>query len=654
MLFSSSMLLVGWWGMAAGNNGLRRPRPPFRGWGGVGVPHLVAASGWPADSCFEGISPNREINFVTGLPDANSSAWFAHRNVSSVRWAYGPDSPFAVKNNDSATTAYFKTACAPESPAGPMPDFCPPHADQPPWCLPGTQPAHHWAGCSYDEWLGSDRAKQLAARGIRQARAAWPANFIGVWGHTPDEHIVSLMADGAIDLYLLEGYTYCPGCPGCCTGDNVKAYFPQLDVARQHGFINRTVVALGWMLGRSKLNPGGWTPASLRASMVLLKYKYPEMPGMFIYGWPPGNGTISSHRPDYRDTATIALMKAAAGLLKELYPDASGSYGSRDRPTPPSEFHNGQALNQDNVETAGRSPRNQGASTPPGAVPGGLTTNDTTHRWDLATSWNDIVTPDRLRADGGRNDMICQGGVMDNMSCPTSCPCPSLSATPVFPGGRGATQFKTWTRGAGLHTQRPVTITRERAYTLWWKATMLPRAELVRQDIIFGGTCDYLGTLNDCAIYVAFWNASKPGCHRTAPPYIPHCGPLLTFVFSRNNSQWLQFCTNPMNFSVTPHEPHFLGFSSSGIDQSSFRFVYDGVDRTSELYLCSQGSGSHAEKDPSGLQMNLRVGVQGGARCSTNGAACDSFEGYVGGVRWFNRSLSSAELVSIYREEVAK
>ena len=29
-----------------------RPSPPYRGWGGVGVPHL-AASGWPASARFE-------------------------------------------------------------------------------------------------------------------------------------------------------------------------------------------------------------------------------------------------------------------------------------------------------------------------------------------------------------------------------------------------------------------------------------------------------------------------------------------------------------------------------------------------------------------------------------------------------------------------
>ena len=45
------------------------------------------------------------------------------------------------------------------------------------------------------------------------------------------------------------------------------------------------------------------------------------VPGMMIYGWPPGNGRDARHVPSYNDTATIDVMKAAARLLKELYPD---------------------------------------------------------------------------------------------------------------------------------------------------------------------------------------------------------------------------------------------------------------------------------------------------------------------------------------------
>ena len=84
-------------------------------------------------------------------------------------------------------------------------------------------------------------------------------------------------------------------------------------------------------------------------------------------------------------------------------------------------------------------------------------------------------------------------------------------------------------------------MTHERAYTTWWRATMLPPAERVEQDIIFGGSCDFLGSADDCAFYVAFWNSTK----RTRPPEVPHSGPLLTWVFSNHDSEWIQWCTNP-------------------------------------------------------------------------------------------------------------
>eukprot|EP01048_Picozoa_sp_COSAG05_P014109 COSAG05_NODE_1568_length_4532_cov_6.020753_2_plen_279_part_00 len=165
-------------------------------------------------------------------------------------------------------------------------------------------------------------------------------------------------------------------------------------------------------------------------------------------------------------------------------------------------------------------------------------------------------------------------------------------------------------------------------------------------------SCDSLGTLNDCAFYVSYWNASK----RTRPPVVPHDGPLLTWVFANHASDWIQWCTNPQNFTITPNDTHFIGFSSVGINQSSFRFVYDGVDRTDELYMCSEGPPIKGQtrastKDPTGASMNLRVGVQGGANCSTHGALCDGYEGYVGGIRYYNRSLSLADLLEIYHED---
>ena len=133
------------------------------------------------------------------------------------------------------------------------------------------------------------------------------------------------MRSGAASLYMLEvleaptpcrphaspsdapvvsdrqGYTYCPSDPGSCAGSSVSAYFPQLDLARQYGFINHTVIALGWMLGKSALNPGGWTAGSLRAAMTTLKQRYPESElrsSWFALRPPDRPGCLASARDD--------------------------------------------------------------------------------------------------------------------------------------------------------------------------------------------------------------------------------------------------------------------------------------------------------------------------------------------------------------------
>ncbi len=48
------------------------------------------------------------------------------------------------------------------------------------------------------------------------------------------------------------------------------------------------------------------------------------------------------------------------------------------------------------------------------------------------------------------------------------------------------------------------------------------------------------------------------------------CGPLLSFVFAVQNANFIQYCTDPRTFKVGVGETHFVGFSSSGIDNSSF------------------------------------------------------------------------------------
>ena len=131
----------------------------------------------------------------------------------------------------------------------------------------------------------------------------------------------------------------CPGCGDwpasgdCCANSGVPTnnktmtqqdYYHKLDTARQHGFLNRTVFCLGWVIGKSASNPGGWTSGSLRAALVDLKGKYPEMPGVIMYGPSDGNATCSAKGTcAQNDPATQALTLEANQMMREFWPDTS-------------------------------------------------------------------------------------------------------------------------------------------------------------------------------------------------------------------------------------------------------------------------------------------------------------------------------------------
>ena len=176
--------------------------------------------------------------------------------------------------------------------------------------------------CCGGPWLNNGM-EQVAKAAYRKARAAFPSMQLHAW--TSDPWLIGdLMADGTVDLALIEAYTYCPGCgdwpnsTDCC-GSTIEYYFRLLDYAKANGFINRTVVCYGYILGRSPLNPNGWTEASLRATMLRVKARYPELRGVAMYGMSPGRGM---GRPlDMSDVATMQMIRVANMLMLELYPD---------------------------------------------------------------------------------------------------------------------------------------------------------------------------------------------------------------------------------------------------------------------------------------------------------------------------------------------
>jgi hypothetical protein len=108
-----------------------------------------------------------------------------------------------------------------------------------------------------------------------------PDAVIAAWGSDHgDALFAQLMVEGTFSLAMVEAYTYCPECgdwpktAACCSNvgtERIDPYFPRLDWARRHGYLNRTLFCFGWMLARSDVNPRGWTKAALWAAMVRLE-----------------------------------------------------------------------------------------------------------------------------------------------------------------------------------------------------------------------------------------------------------------------------------------------------------------------------------------------------------------------------------------------
>ena len=94
---------------------------------------------------------------------------------------------------------------------------------------------------------------------------------------------------------------------------------------------------------------------------------------------------------------------------------------------------------------------------------------------------------------------------------------PGQTAAAFFPPGDTLPGAGYWKGGNGLRTAEPVNLTRDRAYTVWWRATFLPPAppgHSIDQAQIFGATNNGTGQ----SWYLTFWNASRG----TLPPEV--CG----------------------------------------------------------------------------------------------------------------------------------
>jgi hypothetical protein len=302
----------------------------------VGVaPNLsLPLRGWAFPYRFNGsfdLYPLGTVNFNPTLDRKWQKAdEQAARGIAVLNWAYCWDDPW-IKKADPTCTG---TNCSVANRSAVIELFASQGSVN--RSSPGMTAAVLGRGldeCNIDNAKLADE-KELAAEGFRFAKKRQPNTIIAAWGaNAGDMTFASLMADGTFDFAMIEAYTYCAGCGDwpasgdCCAvgpiENAVEQYGDRLEFAKAQGFLKRTLFCFGFILGKSAINPYGWTSESLGVAMRKLQAGFPELAGVIMYGMPPrvGYPNATSASTPATDRATTELIKEANRLMLELWPD---------------------------------------------------------------------------------------------------------------------------------------------------------------------------------------------------------------------------------------------------------------------------------------------------------------------------------------------
>ena len=213
------------------------------------------------------LNPAECFNTTTPLAD-----WLNRRGVACMTWEKCWNEKFKKGTNDSTVVAYFANVIASPAQNGATAigmDECGDLVG-PKWGhLPGEIPGQ--------------KKMALAAQGLRQGKKQYPDLFVAAWnpgsGAEADGIFSGLMKDYTFDLAMFETYTHYP--PYMKRGKpHISDWFPRFEYVKKEGWLNRSIPCLGMMIGKSTMNPTGWTQAELRATVKELKDRFPEMPGI--------------------------------------------------------------------------------------------------------------------------------------------------------------------------------------------------------------------------------------------------------------------------------------------------------------------------------------------------------------------------------------
>eukprot|EP01052_Picozoa_sp_SAG31_P049778 SAG31_NODE_11062_length_1070_cov_0.919670_1_plen_240_part_10 len=213
-----------------------RPQQPYRAWA-----FTDSWAGKPYPTLPSELYPGTNLDLTPDAHNISSCIDENRRGIATLHWAYGPDWGYVPKLpsgliNETAAAAAFQNFANPRL-SSDAPEFS------------------TWAfgGAAIDEWNNPGNNSASAAAGFTLAKKQWPWTFTAVWVTGQDDMFTSLMLEGTFDLAVIEGYQFLPsGGSGCGEG----CFLDRLKHAKQHGYIDRTIVALGRVCPNSSTFPG--------------------------------------------------------------------------------------------------------------------------------------------------------------------------------------------------------------------------------------------------------------------------------------------------------------------------------------------------------------------------------------------------------------
>ncbi len=144
-------------------------------------------------------------------------------------------------------------------------------------------------GPGFDEWIGGyESEKEACAAGWRLARAQWPDVFMSCYFTSPDDLFKSLVADGTIDLAVIEGYFEI----------SLEGALSRCEVMKSAGLIEKTINLFGQII------PAQTSKSRLNLWVSTVHDSYPEMPGIGMYGLASDSSPEARELIQYADWLT--------------------------------------------------------------------------------------------------------------------------------------------------------------------------------------------------------------------------------------------------------------------------------------------------------------------------------------------------------------